>query len=60
MTALDLSHERRKRLIAAVAERILAHADELTALDSAIGRSMKSACERPRNSCARFVIANGP
>jgi phosphoenolpyruvate---glycerone phosphotransferase subunit DhaL len=37
MTALDLSHERRKRLIAAVAERILAHADELTALDSAIG-----------------------
>jgi dihydroxyacetone kinase-like protein len=27
----------RKRLIAAVAERVIAHADELTALDSAIG-----------------------
>ena len=37
MAALDLNPAVRRRLIAAVAERILAHADELTALDQAIG-----------------------
>ncbi len=32
-----LDRERKRRLIAAVAERIVAHVDELTALDAAIG-----------------------
>ncbi len=32
-----LDRERKRRLIAAIAERIVAHVDELTALDAAIG-----------------------
>jgi dihydroxyacetone kinase-like protein len=37
MASLDLSPAMRRRLLAAAAERVIAHADELTALDSAIG-----------------------
>ncbi|SDR56274.1 dihydroxyacetone kinase DhaL subunit [Rhizobiales bacterium GAS191] len=45
-----LDSERKRRLVAAVANRIIAHADELTALDSAIGdgdhgHNMKRGCE---------------
>ena len=50
----------RKRLLAAIAERIIAHSDELTALDSAIGdgdhgHNMKRGFEAVRDSLDAFA-----
>ncbi len=49
----------RRRLIAAVADRVIAHADELTALDSAIGdgdhgHNMKRGFEAVLGSSTRW------
>ena len=65
MTALDLNAAARKRLIAAVAERIIAHADELTALDSAIGdgdhgHNMKRGSEAVLAALDEFAAMNPP
>jgi dihydroxyacetone kinase-like protein len=55
----------RRRLLAALAERVIAHADELTALDSAIGdgdhgHNMKRGFEAVRDSLDAFAAMKLP
>jgi dihydroxyacetone kinase-like protein len=62
---MSLDAALRKRLLAALAERILAHADELTALDSAIGdgdhgHNMQRGFEAVRDNLDAFAAMSLP